>query len=75
MRDSPVAHVARFALVGSVMWALQGCNSQGEGSIAIPPSIHSQVMVVHDRKAPGPPEARMKSRGTRVGLRPRPSSR
>jgi hypothetical protein len=48
-----------------VVWAMtlpSGCDNEGAGSIHVDRSFKSQVMVVPDRKAPGPPLPKAKAR-------------
>ena len=48
------------------VWAMtlpSGCDNEGAGSIHVDRSFKSQVMVVPNRKAPGPPLHKAKARG------------
>jgi hypothetical protein len=40
-------------LVWSAIWLQTGCSSQGKGSLDVPPSFQSKVLLVPDRKSQG----------------------
>jgi hypothetical protein len=64
-------------LVGAA-WAMSlpaGCGDQDAGSIQVDRSFKSQVMVVPDRKSPGPPLPKTRTRGGQNAYESRNPSR